>query len=74
MTTHASAAVSGDTLQKHCIHMEQPVWDQATQTARSLGLSTSQFLSRLVDETSGEIGRGGLLDRNAATTSHTKPA
>ena len=22
--------MSEDTLQKHCIHMEQPVWDQAT--------------------------------------------
>lgn len=61
MTTNDSSAVSADTLQKHCIHMEQTVWDQATQTARSLGLSTSQFISRLVDETSGQIGRGGLL-------------
>lgn len=50
-----------DTLQKHCIHMEQAVWDQAKETARSLGLSTSQFISRLVDETSGQIGSRGLL-------------
>lgn len=53
--------MSEDTLQKHCIHMEQPVWDQATTTARSLGLSTSQFLSRLVAETSGVIGQGPML-------------
>jgi hypothetical protein len=48
--------------QKHCIHMEQPVWDQAMQTARSLGLSTSQFLSRLVAETRGAIKSGSLLE------------
>ena len=69
MKPDKSTAVSGDTLEKHCIHMEQPVWNQATQTARSLGLSTSQFLSRLVDETSGEIGRGAMLglERKATT-------
>ena len=53
--------MNDDTLQKHCIHMEQAVWDQAKQTARSLGLSTSQFLSRLVDGTSGAISQGSLL-------------
>lgn len=53
--------MNDDTLQKHCIHMEQAVWDQAKETARSLGLSTSQFISRLVDETSGAIGQGSLL-------------
>jgi hypothetical protein len=41
--------------------MDQAVWDQASGTARSLGLSTSQFLSRLVAETSGAIQRGALL-------------
>jgi hypothetical protein len=56
--------------------MEQTVWDQATQTAHSLGLITSQFLSRLVDETAGEIGRGGLLDRDrpAAPGSTAEPS
>lgn len=56
--------------------MEQTVWDQATQTAYSLGLSTSQFLSRLVDETAGEIGRGELLDRDrpAAPGSTAEPS
>lgn len=63
-----------DTLQKHCIHMEQTVWDQATQTARSLGLSTSQFLSRLVDETSGQIGRRGLLGRPTKFQGQNEPS
>ncbi len=63
-----------DTLQKHCIHMEQTVWDQATQTARSLGLSTSQFLSRLVDETSGQIGRGGMLGRPTGRQRNNTPS
>ena len=51
------------TVSKHCIHMEEPVWKQAKQTAASLGLSASQFLSRLVAETSGHIDRGALLRR-----------
>jgi macrodomain Ter protein organizer (MatP/YcbG family) len=62
MTPYYSTAGCDQALQKHCIHMEQQVWDQATQTARSLGLSTSQFLSRLVDETRGAIQSGSLLD------------
>ena len=76
MTPNHSTTVSADTLQKHCIHMEQAVWDQAKETAHSLGLSTSQFLSRLVDETAGEIGRGGLLDRDrpAAPGSTAEPS
>ena len=61
MTPIDSTAASDQALQKHCIHMEQEVWDQAAQTARSLGLSTSQFLSRLVDETRGAIQSGSLL-------------
>lgn len=60
--------MSEDTLQKHCIHMEQPVWDQATTTARSLGLSTSQFLSRLVAETTGVIGQGPMLGLDPVRT------
>lgn len=63
-----------DTLQKHCIHMEQTVWDQATRTARSLGLSTSQFFSRLVDETSGQIGRGGMLGRSTGRQRNNTPS
>jgi hypothetical protein len=76
MTPIDSTAASDQALHKHCIHMEQEVWDQAAQTARSLGLSTSQFLSRLVDETAGEIGRGGLLDRDrpAAPGSTAEPS
>jgi hypothetical protein len=68
--------MNDETLQKHCIHMDQAVWDQAKETARSLGLSTSQFISRLVDETAGEIGRGGLLgrDRPAAPGSTAEPS
>ena len=62
MTPNDSTAGCIQALQKHCIHMEQQVWDQATQTARSLGLSTSQFLSCLVDETRGAIKSGSLLD------------
>lgn len=53
--------MKSNALHKHCIHMEQPVWDQAKKTAGSLGLSTSQLLSRLVAETSGAIKSGALL-------------
>lgn len=66
--------MNDDTLQKHCIHMEQAVWDQAKETARSLGLSTSQFISRLVDETSGQIGSRGLLGRSAHSRKQNKPS
>ncbi len=62
MTPIDPTAASDQALQKHCIHMEQEVWDRAAQTARSLGLSTSQFLSRLVDETRWAIKSGSLLD------------
>lgn len=62
MTPNDSTTGSDQALQKHCIHMEQAVWEQAGQTAHSLGLSTSQFLSRLVDETRGAIKSGSLLD------------
>jgi hypothetical protein len=64
--------MKNDTVSKHCIHMEQPVWDQAKQTASSLGLSTSQFLSRLVAETSGHIDSGALLGRIVAARRKAK--
>jgi macrodomain Ter protein organizer (MatP/YcbG family) len=70
MTPYYSTAGCDQALQKHCIHMEQEVWDQAAQTARSLGLSTSQFLSRLIIETSPLIQPNSLLGlrRNVSAT------
>lgn len=41
--------------------MPPATWELANATARPLGLSTSQFLSRLVAETSGVIGQGPML-------------
>ena len=57
--------MADDTLQKHCIQMEQAVWEQPEEAAHSLGLSTSQFLSRRVDKTSGQIVGSNLLGRDA---------
>jgi len=73
MTPNDSTAGPDKALHKHCIHMEQQVWDQAAQTARSLGLSTSQFLSRLVDETRGAIQSGSLLEleQNSRTSARS---
>lgn len=57
----ATMQTNTEHLDKHCIHMEQEVWQLAQSTAKSLGLSTSQFISRLVEETDGVIQPGGLL-------------
>lgn len=66
--------MNDDTLQKHCIHMEQAVWEQAKETAHSLGLSTSQFLSRLVDETAGQIVGSNLLGRATPAPVRQEPS
>ena len=68
--------MADDTLQKHCIQMEQAVWEQPEEAAHSLGLSTPQFFSRRVDETAVEIGWGGLpgRDRPAAPGSTAEPS
>ncbi|MFN6017545.1 MAG: hypothetical protein ACK49N_08195 [Verrucomicrobiota bacterium] len=47
---------------KHCIHMEPEIWQLARKTAKSLSLSTSQFISRLIEETDGAIQYKGLLE------------
>jgi hypothetical protein len=46
---------------RRIVHMPDALWDEAKQTADSLGLSTSQFLSRLVVETAPLIHPNSLL-------------
>jgi len=46
---------------RRIVHMPDRLWDEAKQTAGSLGLSTSQFLSRLVVETAPLIRPNALL-------------
>jgi hypothetical protein len=38
---------------RRIVHMSDELWDEAKHTAETLGLSTSQFLTRLVVETGG---------------------
>jgi autotransporter-associated beta strand protein len=42
--------------------MEPEIWQLARKTANSLNLSTSQFISRLIEETDGAIQYKGLLE------------
>lgn len=46
---------------RRIVHMPARLWNQAADTASALGLSTSQFLSRLVIETGPLIRPGSLL-------------
>ncbi len=46
---------------RRIVHMPARLWNEATATAGSLGLSTSQFLSRLVIETAPLIRPNSLL-------------
>lgn len=46
---------------RRIVHMPDTLWNEAQQTADSLGLSTSQFLTRLVVETDGLIRPNSLL-------------
>lgn len=51
---------------KHSVYMPPATWELANATARSLGLSTSQLLTRLVLEASPLIRPGSLLGLRAA--------
>lgn len=46
---------------RRIVHMPARLWSEATATAGALGLSTSQFLSRLVIETAPLIRPHSLL-------------
>jgi hypothetical protein len=46
---------------RRIVHMPARLWKEATATANTLGLSTSQFLSRLVIETAPLIRPNSLL-------------
>ena len=51
---------------KHSVYMPPDTWELANATARSLGLSTSQLLSRLVLEAAPLIRPGSLLGLRSA--------
>ncbi len=51
---------------KHSVYMPPETWELANSTARSLGLSTSQLLSRLVLEAAPLIRPGSLLGLRTA--------
>jgi hypothetical protein len=53
---------------RRTIHLSKRTWQRAVETAQHLNLSTSQFLSRLVVETSPLIRPNSLLGlrRNAS--------
>lgn len=46
---------------RRIVHMPARLWSEATTTANVLGLSTSQFLTRLVVETAPLIRPNSLL-------------
>jgi len=46
---------------RRIVHMPAHLWNEAATTAKTLGLSTSQFLSRLVIETAPLIRPNSLL-------------
>lgn len=46
---------------RRIVHMPAHLWNEAAATAKTLGLSTSQFLSRLVIETAPFIRPHSLL-------------
>ena len=46
---------------RRVVHMPARLWNEATTTANVLGLSTSQFLTRLVVETAPLIRPNSLL-------------
>ena len=54
---------------RRIVHMPARLWNEATATASALGLSTSQFLSRLVIETGPLIRPGSLLGLRPRETS-----
>lgn len=54
---------------RRIIHMPARLWKEATATANALGLSTSQFLSRLVIETAPLIRPNSLLGLRRDDTS-----
>jgi hypothetical protein len=55
---------------RRIVHMPAHLWNEAAATAKTLGLSTSQFLSRLVIETAPFIRPHSLLGlRRADETS-----
>lgn len=59
---------------RRIVHMPARLWNEATATAGALGLSTSQFLSRLVIETAPLIRPNSLLGlrRTDETTEHNR--
>jgi len=61
---------------RRIVHMPARLWSEATATAKSLGLSTSQFLSRLVIETAPLVRPHSLLGlrRTDETTKKTRAA
>jgi len=60
---------------RRIVHMPARLWNEAAATANTLGLSTSQFLSRLVIETAPLIRPHSLLGlRRTDETAETKRA
>lgn len=60
---------------RRTIYISEQNWQRAVETARDLNLSTSQFISRLVVETSPLIRRDFLLGLNrlVSTPLHNTP-
>ena len=60
---------------RRTIYISEQNWQRAVRTAQDLNLSTSQFISRLVVETSPLIRHNSLLDlrRPVSTPLHTAP-
>jgi hypothetical protein len=56
---------------RRIVHMPERLWNEAETTSRSLGLSISQFLSRLVIETAPLIRPGSLLGLQRTEEPHT---
>lgn len=61
---------------RRIVHMPARLWNEAAATAGALGLSTSQFLSRLVIETAPLIRPHFLLGlrRTDETAEHNRAA
>lgn len=70
MHTHTQTA--GHRASKHSVYMPPETWELANSTARSLGLSTSQLLTRLVLEASPLIRPGSLLGLRAADSQRAR--
>lgn len=58
---------------KHSVYMPPETWELANSTARSLGLSTSQLLSRLVLEAVPLIRPGSLFGLHSGESIPTSP-